>query len=147
MNFKEQWSNILSNIGAIFVFAQAMYPGLNAEMIMASVANGTFIQSLINMGTAYMLVGIGKPKPHLTAPANVLISASELPPMVPVVRPEPVEPEPVKPEPVVDLEEVVPERRKNPSGSARPRSTDAKGEEIDFEPYDLSPRRNEDRRE
>lgn len=57
---KLNWKNIWTNIAAIFVFAQTVYPGLDAEMIMASIANGTFLQAVMNIGFAYILVMFGK---------------------------------------------------------------------------------------
>lgn len=57
---KLNWKNILTNVGAALVFAQTVYPGLNAEMIMASIASGTFFQAVINLALAYLLVMTGK---------------------------------------------------------------------------------------
>ena len=59
------WKNILTNVGAVLVFAQTVYPGLNIEMIMMSISNGTFIQAIVNLALAYMLVITGNDKPML----------------------------------------------------------------------------------
>ena len=57
---KVNWKNVLTNAGAVLVFAQTVYPGLNVEMIMQSIANGTFIQAVVNLAFAYLLVLTGK---------------------------------------------------------------------------------------
>lgn len=57
---KVNWTNVLTNAGAVLVFAQTVYPGLNVEMIMQSIANGTFIQAVVNLAFAYLLVVTGK---------------------------------------------------------------------------------------
>jgi hypothetical protein len=56
MNYK----NILGNLGAIYIFAQGVYPGLNGEMIIHSIANGTIFQHMANLALAYIAFNYGK---------------------------------------------------------------------------------------
>jgi len=56
MNFK----NIAGNIGAIYIFAEATYPGLNGEMIVGSILNGTILTHIFELGLAYMAFQFGK---------------------------------------------------------------------------------------
>jgi hypothetical protein len=54
------YKNIIGNLGAIYIFAQGVYPGLNAEMIFASIDNGTIWQHIANLGLAYIAFNYGK---------------------------------------------------------------------------------------
>ena len=56
MNLK----NITGNLGAIYIFAQATYPGLSGEMIINSVLDGTIITHVLNLGLAYIAFQYGK---------------------------------------------------------------------------------------
>ena len=56
MNLK----NIMGNLGAVYIFAQAYYPGLNGEMIMGSVLDGTIVTHILNLGMAYIGFQFGK---------------------------------------------------------------------------------------
>jgi hypothetical protein len=59
-HLKRDYRNVLTNVGAFIVFAQTIYPGLNAEMIMLSVQNGTIVQALMNIAFCYILANYGK---------------------------------------------------------------------------------------
>jgi hypothetical protein len=57
---KRDYKNILTNIAAIIVFAETVYPGLNVDMIMKSISEGTFIQAAMNVAFCYILASYGK---------------------------------------------------------------------------------------
>jgi len=54
------WKNVGTNFGAVLVLAQTVYPGLNGEMILAALKNGTWMTAAINIGLAYYLYRDGK---------------------------------------------------------------------------------------
>ena len=54
------WKNIGTNLGALLVLAQTVYPGLNGEMILSAIKDGTWMQAAINIGLAYYLYRDGK---------------------------------------------------------------------------------------
>jgi hypothetical protein len=56
MNYR----NIIGNIGAIYIFAQAIFPGLNGAMIVAAVLDGTIVPHLFDLGLAYVGFQYGK---------------------------------------------------------------------------------------
>ena len=54
------WKNIVSNLGAVYIFAQGVYPGLDANMIWQSIENGTIFQHIMNLCLAYIAFMYGK---------------------------------------------------------------------------------------
>ena len=54
------WKNIGSNIFAIYVFAESIYPGLDGQMIINSVLDGSIITHVFNLGLAYIAFQYGK---------------------------------------------------------------------------------------
>jgi hypothetical protein len=60
MKWKEVITNISTNLVAIIVYAQAVYPGLNAERIMAAWENGTIWNHIFNLALMYFLSEAGK---------------------------------------------------------------------------------------
>lgn len=54
------WKNVGTNLGALLVLAQTVYPGLNGEMIMTALLDGTWMSAAINIALAYYLYRDGK---------------------------------------------------------------------------------------
>ena len=54
------WKNIGTNVAALMVLAQTVYPGLNGEMIISALRDGTWMQAAVNVGLAYYLYRDGK---------------------------------------------------------------------------------------
>jgi len=52
--------NISTNIGAALVFLQTVYPGIDADSIIAAFQNGTWISAVINLLLMYFLFQDGK---------------------------------------------------------------------------------------
>lgn len=52
--------NVLTNIGAILIFIQTVYPGLTGEKIVQAFSDGTWISHAINLCLMYYLYRDGK---------------------------------------------------------------------------------------
>jgi hypothetical protein len=49
------WRNVSTNIAAIIVYVQTMYPGLDAERIIQAFKDGTIVPAIINLALMYFL--------------------------------------------------------------------------------------------
>jgi hypothetical protein len=54
--------NILTNIGAALVFLQTVYPGIDADRILAAFHDGTWVNGAINLALMFFLYRDGKPQ-------------------------------------------------------------------------------------
>jgi len=52
--------NVLTNIGALAVFINTVYPGLDFNQVSAAVMDGSWLSHLINLGMMYYLYVDGK---------------------------------------------------------------------------------------
>ena len=52
--------NLSTNIGAALVFLQTVYPGIDADSIIAAFQNGTWVNAAINLTLMYFLYCDGK---------------------------------------------------------------------------------------
>ena len=56
MNYK----NIAGNLGAIYIYAQTVYPGLQPEQIWQAVMDGSIVYHAFNLGLAWVAYNYGK---------------------------------------------------------------------------------------
>ena len=55
-----KWRNVATNLGAVAVFINSIYPGLDAMMIRDAFMDGSWLSHLINIGMVYYLYKDGK---------------------------------------------------------------------------------------
>lgn len=60
MDDKKVWKNVISNLAAIAVFAQATYPTLSGETLLASIYDGSILPKALNLALVYLLYNHGK---------------------------------------------------------------------------------------
>jgi hypothetical protein len=54
------WKNMAGNLGAVYIFAQTVYPGLQPEQIWQALMDGSIFYHIFNLGLAWIAYNYGK---------------------------------------------------------------------------------------